>query len=101
MGVPAERIVLRDGSVDPSGTRVLATSSSWADAEYYAELLGTGKQQVEQLPWVDGRPVAIELVLGGDAFAMTPMGAAHARELPPFVPVPAPAPDAAVVPEEP
>ncbi len=101
MGVPEARIVLRDGSLDPSGTRVLATAASWADAEYYAELLGTGKQQVEQLPWVDGRPVEIELVLGGDAFAMTPMGAAQARELPPSVPTPAPAPDAAVVPEEP
>ena len=101
LGVPEERIVVRDGSFDPSGTRVLATARSWTDADYYADLLGTGKQQVEHLQPFRGRTVDMELVLGGDAFAMTPMGAAQARDLPPVVPDPASVSDAALVPQEP
>lgn len=85
-GVPEDRIVLREGSFDPSGTRVLATADAWTAADYYAELLGTGKQQVETLAPVEGRAVAMELVLGGDAFAMTPMGAAQARDALPVGP---------------
>lgn len=101
LGVPEDRIVVRDGSFDPSGTRVLATSRSWTDADYYAGLLGTGKQQVEHLAPFRGRAVDMELVLGGDAFAMTPMGAAQARDLPPVVPVPDSVSDAALVSQEP
>jgi LCP family protein required for cell wall assembly len=101
LGVPEERIVLREGSFEPSGTRVLATADAWTEADYYAELFGTGKQQVESLPPYGGRAVEMELVLGGDAFAMTPMGAAQARDARPLVPTPEPDTDAALPPEEP
>jgi hypothetical protein len=43
----------------------------------------------------------MELVLGGDAFVRTPMGAAQARGARPVVPVPQEEADAALVPEEP
>lgn len=101
LGVPPERIEVRESSFDPSGTRVLATATTWSDADFYADLLGTGKQQVEHLPFLRGRPVAIELVLGGDAFSLTPMGAADLRDLPTVVPVPATSSDAALAPQEP
>ena len=101
LGVPEERIVLREGSFEPGGTRVLATTDAWTEADYYAELLGTGKQQVENLPSYGGRVVTMELVLGADAFAMSPMGAAQARDARPRVPAPEPDTDAALPPEEP
>lgn len=94
-GVPAERITLTTGSLDPSGTRVLATAEHWRDAGFYADLLGVGTQQVDRLAPSDGVRPGIELVLAGDAFARTPMGRADAP------PVPAPAGDAALVPMEP
>jgi hypothetical protein len=101
MGVPAERIEVRQGSYEPSGTRVLATADAWTEADYYAELLGTGKQQVERLEPYAGRTIEMELVLGGDAFVRTPMGAAQTRGARPVVPVPQEGADAALVPEEP
>ena len=101
MGVPAERIEVREGSYEPSGTRVLATADAWTDSDFYAELLGTGKQQVERLEPYAGRTVEMELVLGGDAFVRTPMGAAQARGARPVVPLPQEEADAALVPEEP
>jgi hypothetical protein len=101
MGVPAERIVVRPGSYEPSGTRVLATADAWTEADFYAELLGTGKQQVERLEPYSGRTVEMELVLGGDAFALTPMAAAQARGARPVVPDPQEGADAALALEEP
>jgi len=101
LGAPEERVLLRQGSYDPSGTRVLATAESWTDADYYAGLLGTGKQQVEALPPYAGVAVDMELVLGGDAFTISPMGAAQARDALPVVPVPEAGDDAALAPQEP
>lgn len=72
LGVPPERMLVREGSYDPSGTRIVAVSRSWSDADYYAELLGTGKQQVDHLDRFGGKTVQIELVLGGDARGMAP-----------------------------
>ena len=43
------------------------TTPHWSDADYYASLLGVGKQQVDLLPAVGGRAVGIQLVLGDDA----------------------------------
>lgn len=78
LGVPADRVRVRQDSYDPSGTRIVAISRAWSDADYYAELLGTGKQQVDHLDSYRGEPVQMELVLGGDARGMVPLAAAHA-----------------------
>lgn len=87
LGVPAERIVTREGSLEPGGTRVLATSSAWGDADYYTTLLGTGKQQVDHLDRFEGEEVELELVLGADAVALSDVDAMAAS-----VPEPEPAP---------
>ncbi len=104
-GVPADRITLTEGPLDPSGTRVLATADHWRDAGFYADLLGVGTQQVDRLAPLNGVRPGIELVLAGDAFAMTPMGRASVPAAAPSVPaapgVPAAAGDAALVPLEP
>jgi polyisoprenyl-teichoic acid--peptidoglycan teichoic acid transferase len=67
MGVPEDRIVVSTASVDPAASRVVATFSHWLDAEYYATLFGVGSHTIDRLPSVSGRPVGIQLVLGGDA----------------------------------
>ncbi len=100
MGVPEDRIVVREGSFEPSGTRILATAETWSDADYYAGLLGTGKQQVEALGWMAGSWIEIELVLGGDAYTLTPMGAAASRSSNLVVPGD-PTDDAALASQEP
>lgn len=86
LGVPEEQIALRDASEDPTPTRLQVTAKSWSDADYYAGLLGTGKQQVDRLPAVDSRQAHIELVLGQDAAAMwsdsnEPLLAEHTLEM--------------------
>ena len=67
MGVPAERLVLTSASLDPAGSRLVATAPHWQDADYYASLIGVGKQQIDRLPAVGGRAVGLQLVLGQDA----------------------------------
>lgn len=67
MGVPAERLVLSTGSLDPAASRLVATAPHWDDADYYVELLGVGKQQIDRLPSVAGRAVGLQLVLGEGA----------------------------------
>jgi polyisoprenyl-teichoic acid--peptidoglycan teichoic acid transferase len=69
MGVPEERLLLAEASVDPAPSRLVVTTGHWGEAEFYASMLGVGKQQVDRLPTVDGRAVHIQLVLGGDARA--------------------------------
>lgn len=88
LGVPAERILVREDGFDPSGTRIVAVDGAWSDADYYTELLGTGKQQVDSLAPYDGEAVHMELVLGGDALGLAPASAATAlsRALPPEEP---------------
>lgn len=69
-GVPEDRIIVReDDVVDPTPTRMLATLASWEDADYFAELLHAGKQQVDRLQPYRGTQVQLELVLGADAAA--------------------------------
>jgi len=76
MGVPAKDIMVRDEpGVDPTASRLLATTDTWNDADYYTTLLHTGKQQVDHLDGFDGRSVDLELILGSDATAMVPTGA--------------------------
>lgn len=67
MGVPSERLILTTGSVDPAVSRLVATAPHWDEADFYAELLGVGKQQIDRLPAVAGRPVGLQLVLGEGA----------------------------------
>lgn len=66
-GVPEDRILVRTGPVDPSPTRLLATIPYWREADYYASLLHTGKQQIEHLSPYQRSRVDLELVLGDDA----------------------------------
>ncbi len=76
-GVPEELIRLReDDQVEPGPTRLYATLDAWADADYYAELLHAGKQQVARLSPFGGRSVDLELVLGADAGERVDHGAA-------------------------
>lgn len=76
LGVPPERVLVRADGFDPSGTRIVAVGDAWADADYYAELLGTGKQQVDHLDPYRGEAVQMELVLGADALGVAPAAAA-------------------------
>jgi len=69
MGVPEERLLLTEASVDPAPSRLVVTTDHWLEADFFAAMLGVGKQQVARLPSVDGRAVHIQLVLGGDARA--------------------------------
>ena len=69
MGVPEERLLLSEASFDPAPSRLVVTTPHWSDADYYASLLGIGKQQINRLPAVAGRAVGIQLVLGDDARA--------------------------------
>ncbi len=69
MGVPEELLLLSEASVDPAPSRLVVTTPHWSDADFYASLLGVGKQQIDRLPAVAGRSVGIQLVLGDDARA--------------------------------
>jgi polyisoprenyl-teichoic acid--peptidoglycan teichoic acid transferase len=89
MGVPEEHLVLTEASFDPAPSRLVVTAPHWSEADYYASLLGVGKQQIDRLPAVAGRAVGIQLVLGDDARTPHP-------EPTPFV-----AADLAVAPTEP
>ncbi len=91
MGAPEERLLLSEASFDPAPSRLMVTTAYWSDADYYASLLGVGKQQIDRLPAVAGRAVGIELVLGDDArdFGSGPPALAAADLV---VPEPDPAP---------
>lgn len=67
LGLPPGHVMLRTGELDPNPTRVLASEASWTAADWLTGLLGTGKQQVDRLPAVDGTAVELELILGADA----------------------------------
>ena len=67
LGIPEERLLVREASFDPSPTRVVATVDSWSDADYYASLLHAGKQQIDRLPAFQRTGIDLEVVLGEDA----------------------------------
>lgn len=72
LGVPEDAIMVRTlDETDASPTRLMATQSSWADADYYASLLNVGKQQVDRFSAFRSRNYQVELVLGADAEART------------------------------
>ncbi|HZJ10317.1 MAG TPA: LCP family protein [Trueperaceae bacterium] len=67
-GIPEELIALRSaGDVEPGPTRLFATFEAWSQADYYAELLHAGKQEVARLTPHAGQATVLELVLGADA----------------------------------
>jgi LCP family protein required for cell wall assembly len=67
MGVPEERIALREGGEDPGPTRLAATLETWDEGGYYADLVHASRQQVDRLPDWQGEPVGMELILAADA----------------------------------
>lgn len=67
LGVPEENLRVREASLDPNRTRVLATAAAWSDADYYASLLHADKQQIDRLPEFERTGIDLELVLGADA----------------------------------
>ncbi|MDA0699768.1 MAG: LCP family protein [bacterium] len=67
VGVPSERLLLTRTSLDPAESRLVATAPHWEDADYYAALVGVGKQQIDRLPAVSGQPVGLQLILGQGA----------------------------------
>lgn len=67
-GIPDDLVALRTADdVEPGPTRLYATLEAWSQADYYADLLHAGKQQVARLTPHDGRTTVLELVLGADA----------------------------------
>ncbi len=67
MGVPADRIIVTEASLDPADSRLVATAPHWEDADYFGSLVGVGKQQIDRLPAVGGRAIGIQLILGEGA----------------------------------
>jgi LCP family protein required for cell wall assembly len=67
LGVPEERLITREESVDPSVSRLMVLSSTWHDADYYTHLLHVAKQQIDHLPTLARQPFRMELVLAQDA----------------------------------
>ncbi len=67
MGVPEDRLLLTEATFDPAPSRLVVTADHWQEADYYAGLLGVGKQQIDRLPPAGGQGVGIQLVLGEDA----------------------------------
>lgn len=67
MGVPKDRIITREASVDPGDTLLLTTSEYWQDADYYTNLFGTTKQQIDRFTPAGGKEIGLELVLGEGA----------------------------------
>ncbi len=71
-GVPPDSVMLRSvDHTDNTPTRLLATLKSWEDADYLADLLNVGKQQVDRFQPFQRRNYQLELVLGADAQTRT------------------------------
>ena len=67
MGIPKDRLITREASVDPSEIRILTTSDYWQDADYYTSLFGASKQQIDRFESVEDKEIGLELVLGEGA----------------------------------
>jgi LCP family protein required for cell wall assembly len=67
LGVPESQLLSSEAAPDPAGTRLMVVAEHWEEADYYAELIGVGKQQIDRLPSVAGRVVGMQLILGSDA----------------------------------
>lgn len=71
-GVPEAAILVREGAEpDPTPTRLLSTLESWGEADFFAELLNVGKQQVDRFDTYQRQRYQVELVLGADAETRT------------------------------
>lgn len=72
LGVPADAIMTRTlDATDAAPTRLMATQTSWSDADYFASMLNVGKQQTDRFSPFRSRSYQVELVLGSDAEART------------------------------
>jgi LCP family protein required for cell wall assembly len=67
LGIPKERLYVREASLDPTPTRMLTTPEYWQDASYYTSLFHIGKQQVIAIDQLVDVDAGLELVLGEDA----------------------------------
>ena len=67
LGVPEQRLIVRTASADPAPTRLLVDANSWQQANYYAELLHVGQQQMARNEALSRTDADIELILGQDA----------------------------------
>jgi LCP family protein required for cell wall assembly len=67
IGVADDDIITTEEITEPTASRLLATTETWQDAEYFSSLLQIGKQQIDHLDYVDGEEIGLELVLGEDA----------------------------------
>ena len=67
LGAPEDSLLVRDGELDVTPTRIYATYDSYESADYYSSLLGISTQQTNTLAPYDGEEVALELVLGRNA----------------------------------
>ena len=65
--LPEDSLLVRDGELDVTPTRIYATYDSYESADYYSSLLGISTQQTNTLAPYDGEEVALELVLGRNA----------------------------------
>lgn len=67
LGVPEDSLLVRDGELDVTPTRIYATYDSFESADYYASLLNISTQQTNTLAPYDGEEPELELVLGRNA----------------------------------
>ncbi|MGL4608183.1 MAG: LCP family protein [Trueperaceae bacterium] len=77
MGFVEENILTAEDDLDPTPSRLLVTSPHWQDADYFVNLFGVSKQQVDSLPSYEEQSIRIELVLGKDA---SESGVAHSMQ---------------------
>jgi polyisoprenyl-teichoic acid--peptidoglycan teichoic acid transferase len=67
MGISEDSILTTDEVVDPTPSRLLATTQYWQEAEYFSSLLQIGKQQLDSLDRFNRQQIDLEIVLGEDA----------------------------------
>lgn len=64
MGIKEDNIITQESSFDPNNSRILDTISSQEEAEYFVNLFGLARRQVNH---IDSRNADIEVVLAADA----------------------------------
>jgi len=64
LGISETNIITKEASFDPGNSIILSNSANQDDAEYYSNLFGLQKQQIDH---INSRTAGIELVLAEDA----------------------------------
>jgi polyisoprenyl-teichoic acid--peptidoglycan teichoic acid transferase len=67
VGIAEDTVLTLEEDAEPTPSRLLATTESWQDADYFASLLQIGKQQIDHLDYFGSKKIGLELVLGEDA----------------------------------